>query len=129
MSEENNEEQPKELDFDGTPMHQKVERQPITIKKKLVYAGLFSVIVIMGFVYIMAQLIVENSQCTSNPFSYAANTIQTSEGSNIEPLCACQVGQAGFWFDKEGTYDKSPLTRIDTGTPGISGNVKKSWLK
>ncbi len=110
MSEESDPKQ--ELDFDGTPMSPKVIKSTISIKRSLVYVGVITVLIIMGFTYVMAQLISENSQCVTNPFIYAAKTIETSEGSNIAPMCACEVGRASFWFDEEGLYDKLPLKRI-----------------
>lgn len=102
----------KELDYDGTVRPPRVIKPTISIKRSLVYAGIVTVLIIMGFTYVMAQLISENSQCVTNPFIYAAKSVETSEGKDIAPMCNCQVGRTEFWFDEEGLYDKLPLQKI-----------------
>jgi len=94
-------------------------KHPIIIKRNLVYAGVFVILVIFGFTYMMAQLINVNSQCTANPFVYGASIIQTSRG-DANALCACDIkddilctcqmtNQGQFWFDDKQIYEENPL--------------------
>ena len=92
---------------------------PLTIKRKLVYISIFVIILIMGFTVIMAKLINENSQCTSNPFTYGASQIESSRGDpnpqcmcNLENeiLCMCLLHNNGvFYFDDKEIYLENPL--------------------
>ncbi len=101
------------------------EKPPITIKKRLVYAGIFSMLVIMGFIVVMAGLINENSQCTSNPFVYGASKIETIRGGPALPLCGCTINDdilcecslinnGGFWFDDKQIYTEDPFSNLQS---------------
>ncbi len=84
-------------------------------KKFFIYLIIFVVVVIFLFIFALTKLIVANSQCVQNPFTYAASRIiLTSESLDLEteippPLCSCSVGQSIFYFDQEGIYKENPL--------------------
>jgi len=114
-----NEETPIKHTFDDPEPPERPKKAPISIKRSLVYTGIIVVIIIMGFTVIMAKLINENSQCTSNPFVYGAAKIESSRG-NPDPICQCNVddkifcvcamtNNGAFWFDDEKIYAKNPL--------------------
>ena len=87
----------------------KPSREPFTISKKLVYLGIIMILIIAGFTIVMAKLINQNSQCTSNPFVYGASRIESSQGP-ANAFCSCQLNNGGaFWFDEEKVYTENPL--------------------
>ncbi len=101
------------------------KKSVLTIKKTLVYTGIVLILIIIGFVVIMAKLINENSQCTSNPFVYGAARIESSQGE-AHPLCACKIDDGtfcacamsnggAFWFDEDKMYSKNPLFDPNSG--------------
>ena len=103
-------------------------KRDIYIKKNLVYAIIIVVVIIMGFTVIMAKLINENSQCTTNPFIYGASKIK-STGGEIAPFCTCQLGEGvAIWFDDEQVYTKNPLftghdEQVYTKNPLFTGQI------
>lgn len=124
MSEEIPEEQPHPSEMPISPVEPlqafKVEdKPPLTIKRKLVYISIILVLVIMGFIIVMANLINVNSQCTSNPFVYGASKIETARG-DANVFCSCttddgtfctcsMINDGKFWFDDEKVYAKNPF--------------------
>ncbi len=113
---------------DGSEAVKTTPKPSISIKKNLVYVGIVLVLVIMGFIYIMAQLINVNSQCTNNPFVYGASVIESSRGdadpicsctTQEEIMCACALSNSGkFWFDDEQIYPENPyLERLGFNSP------------
>ncbi len=106
--------------LDNPPSRASLEprREPITIKRSLVYAGIFSVVILVAFTLIMVGLIKENSQCVSNAFVYGANQIETARG-DPQTLCSCEtvettfcacslINNGKFWFDDEEVYLENP---------------------
>ena len=106
-------------EFEPPTSQKKPSGGTLTIKKSLVFIGIFLIVVIMGFTVIMAKLINENSQCTSNPFVYGASHIESTRG-DPSPQCVCQIedetlcacvllNNGAFWFDDEEIYIENPL--------------------
>jgi len=73
------------------------------MKKKLLYGlVIFLVVCILLFVYVMARLVKENSECLNNPLVYAANRIE-DQGMPITCYCnSLDPKYAGFSFNKDG---------------------------
>ena len=96
-------------------------RKPFTIPKNIVYVGIFVILIIMGLTIVIAKLINENSQCTSNPFVYGASRIE-KVGDPVSTFCSCVIEGGGtFWFDEEKTYTENPLfsgvTKLELNAP------------
>jgi len=81
--------------------------------KRGIYAiCIFTLISSFLFIFALALLIKENSQCVNDPFVYSAKRIKTNNPSDelIAPLCSCSGANWEFYFDSEGMYSKSPYT-------------------
>jgi len=87
------------------------KREPFIIPKKVVYLGVIVILMIAAFTVVIAKLINENSQCTSNPFVYGAGRIENA-GKQAYTSCSCTIEGGGeFWFDDEEVYAKNPFLR------------------
>ncbi len=96
-----------EIDFDA-PNPDKPVKPTINIKRNIVYAGIFTTLMIMAFIYTMAGLINENAQCVDNPFVYGASRIESSQG-DPKVMCSCEmINNGAFWFDDEEVYMENP---------------------
>lgn len=78
-------------------------------KKVLKIIGVFILICILLFGFIMFKLIEKNNQCVKNPFVYSAKTIIDNSGNQIYSVCSCDVLGDEFYFDREGMYLNNPL--------------------
>lgn len=67
------------------------------------------VIVAIAFFILLFKIIIENSECTSNPLVYGANRIIGKDGEPLYASCSCSGTGWSFWFDGKGIYKDSPL--------------------
>ena len=82
------------------------------VNKTLIYLIIAFIVICMGaYLFLTTKIIKENSVCTQNPFTYAANTIIDQNGNVIYYLCTCHIGTSEFYFDKEGVYKENPLIK------------------
>ena len=80
--------------------------QKIQNNKNILLILLLVCILLMIFLGIMFKLLMDNSKCVSNPFSYGAKLI---EDQGITPYCSCQLAREGrvynpIYFDGNGIY-------------------------
>lgn len=78
-------------------------------QKTLFIIAIATIILFIAFAFVMMKLIKENSQCISNPFTYAANRIVDNKGEVIYSVCSCNVKEVTFYFDNKEIYPNNPL--------------------
>ncbi len=71
-------------------------------KTKIIIAVSITIILLIAFIGVMFKMILENGECTDNPFTYSAKKLKESGGNY---LCSCQSLDPellDFKFNEEG---------------------------